>query len=92
MEIAETLKAFYCALCDKQFKNVAQYDEHTNSYAHHHKARFRDMQAAQRASSNTREEVDKRKEKERKREEKELRAKEVRISTVTRILQRNMLN
>ncbi|KZT06381.1 uncharacterized protein LAESUDRAFT_726214 [Laetiporus sulphureus 93-53] len=72
-EISSTLRAFYCELCDKQFRNVAQYDEHTNSYAHHHKARFRDMQAAQRASRNTKEEVDKRKEKERKREEKELR-------------------
>lgn len=72
-EISTTLRAFYCELCDKQFQNVAQYDEHTNSYAHHHKARFRDMQATQRASRNTKEELDKRKEKERKREEKELR-------------------
>ncbi|KAF9821869.1 hypothetical protein IEO21_00299 [Rhodonia placenta] len=72
-EISTTLRAFYCELCDKQFQNVAQYDEHTNSYAHHHKARFRDMQAAQRASRNTKEELDRRKEKERKREEKELR-------------------
>ncbi|PSR71309.1 hypothetical protein PHLCEN_2v12823 [Hermanssonia centrifuga] len=73
-EISTVLKAFYCELCDKQFQNVAQYDEHTNSYAHHHKARFRDMQATQRANlGNSREETDKRKEKERKREEKELR-------------------
>lgn len=72
-EISSVLKAFYCELCDKQFKNVAQYDEHTNSYAHHHKARFRDMQAAQKASLGSQEEIDKRKEKERKREEKELR-------------------
>ena len=70
-EITSTLKAFYCTLCDKQFKTVAQYDEHTNSYAHHHKARFKDMQASQRIIQQ--EELDKRKEKERKREEKELR-------------------
>ncbi|KAF9480453.1 hypothetical protein BDN70DRAFT_877595 [Pholiota conissans] len=70
-EISSTLRAFYCTLCDKQFKNVAQYDEHTNSYAHHHKARFRDMQANIRIKPQ--EEIDKRKEKERKREEKELR-------------------
>ncbi|EGN94193.1 hypothetical protein SERLA73DRAFT_163206 [Serpula lacrymans var. lacrymans S7.3] len=70
-EISSTLKAFYCTLCDKQFRNVAQYDEHTNSYAHHHKARFKDMQASQRIVP--KEEVEKRKEKERKREEKELR-------------------
>ncbi|KAF9270447.1 hypothetical protein L218DRAFT_952574 [Marasmius fiardii PR-910] len=70
-EISGTLKAFYCTLCDKQFQNVAQYDEHTNSYAHHHKARFKDMQASVRMKPQ--EEIDKRKEKERKREEKELR-------------------
>ncbi|KAL0950882.1 hypothetical protein HGRIS_007641 [Hohenbuehelia grisea] len=70
-EISSTLRAFYCELCDKQFKNVAQYDEHTNSYAHHHKARLKDMQANARIIP--REELDRRKEKERKREEKELR-------------------
>lgn len=70
-EVSDTLKAFYCSLCDKQFKNVAQYDEHTNSYAHHHKARFRDMQNNVRIKPV--DEVEKRKEKERKREEKELR-------------------
>ncbi|KAG7450286.1 uncharacterized protein BT62DRAFT_927598 [Guyanagaster necrorhizus] len=70
-ELFDTLKSFYCSLCDKQFKNVAQYDEHTNSYAHHHKARFRDMQANVRIKPQ--DEVDKRKEKERKREERELR-------------------
>ncbi|THH21567.1 hypothetical protein EW146_g40 [Bondarzewia mesenterica] len=72
-EISETLRAFYCNVCEKQFQNVAQYDEHTNSYAHHHKVRFRDMQMAQRQKQNTEEELNKRKEKERKREEKELR-------------------
>ncbi|KAI0067883.1 hypothetical protein BV25DRAFT_1773180, partial [Artomyces pyxidatus] len=72
-EISETLRAFYCDICDKQFKNVAQYDEHTNSYAHHHKVRFRDMQATQRQKQNTEEEVQRRNEKERKREEKHLR-------------------
>jgi hypothetical protein len=70
-EISSTLRAFYCSLCDKQFKTVAQYDEHTNSYAHHHKARFRDMQANVRVKA--KEDVDKQKEKERKREERELR-------------------
>ncbi|KAJ3574529.1 hypothetical protein NP233_g1713 [Leucocoprinus birnbaumii] len=70
-EISNTLRAFYCSLCDKQFQNVAQYDEHTNSYAHHHKARFRDMQANARIKPQ--EDIDKRKEKERKREERELR-------------------
>ncbi|KAH8120242.1 hypothetical protein DFH11DRAFT_1873483 [Phellopilus nigrolimitatus] len=61
-EISTVLRPFYCELCDKQFKTVAQYDEHTNSYAHHHKARTKDMNANHPM-----------KEKERKREEKELR-------------------
>lgn len=72
-EISNVLRAFYCELCEKQFQTVGQYDEHTNSYAHHHKARFRDMQAAQKAVFGSQEDIDKRKEKERKREEKELR-------------------
>ncbi|KAJ7102171.1 G-patch-domain Zn-finger DNA-binding protein, partial [Mycena belliarum] len=70
-EISTTLKAFYCDLCEKQFKTVVAYTEHTNSYAHHHKARFKDMQANIRIIPQ--DDVDKRKEKERKREEKELR-------------------
>ncbi|KAJ7225756.1 G-patch-domain Zn-finger DNA-binding protein, partial [Mycena pura] len=69
-ELTSAIKAFYCELCDKQFKTVVAYTEHTNSYAHHHKARFRDMQASIRIPPS---DVDKRKEKERKREEKELR-------------------
>ncbi|KAF8213317.1 hypothetical protein K438DRAFT_1086853 [Mycena galopus ATCC 62051] len=69
-EISTTIKAFYCELCEKQFKTVVAYTEHTNSYAHHHKARFKDMQANIRIPQD---DVDKRKEKERKREEKELR-------------------
>lgn len=72
MELASTLRPFYCDVCDKQFQNVAQYDEHTNSYAHHHKIRFRDMQAAQRAQAAAQGVIDARREKERKREEKEL--------------------
>ncbi|KAK7064428.1 G-patch-domain Zn-finger DNA-binding protein [Favolaschia claudopus] len=69
-ELSTTIKAFYCDLCEKQFKTVVAYTEHTNSYAHHHKARFKDMQANVRIPQD---DLDKRKEKERKREEKELR-------------------
>ncbi|KZP02178.1 hypothetical protein FIBSPDRAFT_699979, partial [Athelia psychrophila] len=71
-EISSTLAAFYCNLCSKQFKNVAQYDEHTNSYAHHHKARMKDMQTNAKGLAGP-SDADERKEKERKREEKELR-------------------
>ncbi|KAF7306709.1 hypothetical protein MIND_00462600 [Mycena indigotica] len=69
-QLSSTIKAFHCELCDKQFKNIAAYTEHTNSYAHHHKARFKDMQSSMRG---TQDEAEKRKEKERKREEKEMR-------------------
>lgn len=36
-EIVTTLRPFYCELCDKQYQNVSQYDEHIRSYAHTHK-------------------------------------------------------
>lgn len=70
--IAATLSAFNCILCNKQFTNVKAYDEHTNSYAHAHRARAADLAKAGAAlksfgaSNETRE-------RERKREEKELR-------------------
>jgi hypothetical protein len=71
-EISNTLKPFYCQLCDKQFKTVAQYDEHTNSYAHAHKARAKDQWVNIGMSSKWPNNNLLRKEKERKREEKEL--------------------
>ena len=86
-EVTETLRAFYCAVCEKQFQKVAQFDEHCNSYAHHHKIRFKEMQSNERAKANSQEAIEKRREKERKREEKELRkaakAAGVKLSTVT---------
>ncbi|KAJ7071265.1 hypothetical protein C8F01DRAFT_1206810 [Mycena amicta] len=69
-ELSSAIQAFYCELCDKQFKNVAAYTEHTNSYAHHHKARFKDMQSSMRG---THDDAEKRKERERKIEERSLR-------------------
>ncbi|CAG7848045.1 SubName: Full=Related to G-patch-domain Zn-finger DNA-binding protein-Laccaria bicolor {ECO:0000313/EMBL:CCA71816.1} [Serendipita indica DSM 11827] len=65
-EITGVLKPFYCQLCDKQFLNVGQYDEHTNSYAHHHKARMKDLNASAKVGK---ESQSVRAEKERKREE-----------------------
>jgi hypothetical protein len=35
-EVKDTLRAFYCEDCDKQYSNIAQYDEHVRSYAHAH--------------------------------------------------------
>lgn len=86
-QIATTLRSFYCSLCDKQYQTVAQYDEHTNSYAHHHRQRFKDMQTNAKGLSYNRSDRDSRMEKERKREEKELKrmakARGVKVSSVS---------
>lgn len=36
-ESKEIRKAFYCELCDKQYKQISEYDQHLQSYDHHHK-------------------------------------------------------
>lgn len=36
-EVFATLRPFYCDVCDKQYANVSQYDEHVRGYAHTHK-------------------------------------------------------
>ncbi|KAI8800926.1 hypothetical protein BJ742DRAFT_839465 [Cladochytrium replicatum] len=66
-ELKATLAAFYCALCDKQYKKVAEYESHLSSYDHHHKKRFMEMQQAHRAGPSKR-----KRDKEKEREEKEL--------------------
>jgi hypothetical protein len=38
--VSKMVRPFYCELCDKQYKNIAEYDKHLNSYDHNHKARF----------------------------------------------------
>jgi len=72
-KVTETLRPFYCTVCEKPFQNVAQYDKHCNSYAHYHKIRFKEMQSSKRAEASSREAIEERRENERKREEKELR-------------------
>ncbi|KAM6915898.1 uncharacterized protein FYW49_009000 [Xenentodon cancila] len=34
---------FYCELCDKQYVRHQQYDNHINSYDHHHKQRLKEL-------------------------------------------------
>eukprot|EP00954_Amorphochlora_amoebiformis_P029028 1392562-Amorphochlora_amoeboformis.AAC.3 len=41
--VKEIQKVFYCKDCDKQYTNVQQYEEHCNSYDHHHTVRLREM-------------------------------------------------
>ncbi|KAG0248774.1 G patch domain-containing protein 8, partial [Mortierella polycephala] len=62
--------SFYCALCDKQYGRISEYEVHLSSYDHNHKKRFKDMKESSRAgSANITSKI---KEKERKREEREL--------------------
>ncbi|KAL4635493.1 G patch domain-containing protein 8-like [Arapaima gigas] len=40
----EELKAnFYCQLCDKQYRNQQEFDNHSNSYDHAHKQRLKEL-------------------------------------------------
>ncbi|KAG8979860.1 hypothetical protein FRB90_007862, partial [Tulasnella sp. 427] len=69
VEVQATLRPFYCETCDRQYQNVAQFEEHCRGYSHNHKVRLKEQAASQRSMTD----VDKRKEKERKRDEKEMR-------------------
>ncbi|KAG9101503.1 hypothetical protein FS749_006406 [Ceratobasidium sp. UAMH 11750] len=69
-EVKDTLRPFYCEDCDKQYSNVAQYDEHVRSYAHAHVVRSKAQQATARQRQAG--EAATRKAKEKKREEKEM--------------------
>ena len=41
--IAEMKKSFYCQLCDKQYNNYKEYDNHINSYSHAHNQRLKQL-------------------------------------------------
>ncbi|KAG0212170.1 S-glutathionyl-(chloro)hydroquinone reductase [Mortierella sp. GBA30] len=69
-ELEMVKSAFYCALCDKQYERISDYEVHLSSYDHNHKKRFKDMKDTSRASAAGT--TNKIKEKERRREEKEL--------------------
>lgn len=71
-ELQQVKRVFYCELCDKQYKNVSEYDQHLQSYDHHHKKRFKDMKETARNSVMNQSEREKKLARERKREEKEL--------------------
>ncbi|KAF9957828.1 G patch domain-containing protein 8 [Mortierella alpina] len=69
-ELEMVKSAFYCALCDKQYERISDYEVHLSSYDHNHKKRFKDMKDTSRAGAAST--TNKIKEKERRREEKEL--------------------
>uniref|UniRef100_A0A3B3HPU4 C2H2-type domain-containing protein n=1 Tax=Oryzias latipes TaxID=8090 RepID=A0A3B3HPU4_ORYLA len=39
----ETDSSFYCELCNKQYMRQQQFDNHINSYDHHHKQRLKEL-------------------------------------------------
>ncbi|KAK5828352.1 hypothetical protein F5H01DRAFT_1629 [Linnemannia elongata] len=69
-ELTMVKSAFYCALCDKQYERISDYEVHLSSYDHNHKKRFKEMKDTSRAGAAQM--TSKIKEKERKREEREL--------------------
>lgn len=34
--LTEMNKAFYCEMCDRQYTKYSEFDNHINSYSHHH--------------------------------------------------------
>ncbi|KAK4057368.1 hypothetical protein OIO90_001437 [Microbotryomycetes sp. JL221] len=84
-DVAATLDKFRCDICDKAYANVSQYNEHLNSYDHHHRARFVATKQAEKERLLATGAADKRREKERKREEKEL-ARAMGVSAVKPVL------
>ena len=34
--LTSMLRSFYCELCDRQYTKYSEYDNHINSYSHHH--------------------------------------------------------
>ncbi|KAI1319519.1 G patch domain-containing protein 8 [Mortierella claussenii] len=69
-ELEMVKSAFYCALCDKQYERISDYEVHLSSYDHNHKKRFKEMKETSRAGAAST--TNKIKEKERRREEREL--------------------
>lgn len=75
-ERLETIKAevraqnaeFYCKVCDKQYKTVAEFSTHLSSYDHHHRKRFAEM----RANEKSRGDADRDRRQEKRQEQREL--------------------
>ncbi|KAI8339948.1 hypothetical protein BC941DRAFT_318413, partial [Chlamydoabsidia padenii] len=71
-ELKNVKRAFYCELCDKQYNKISEYDQHLQSYDHHHKKRFKDMKEQTKRSSIGQGDKERKRERERRREEKEM--------------------
>jgi len=46
-DVTEIIKSYYCELCNKQYKNIGEMQNHLTSYDHHHKKRFQDMRVTE---------------------------------------------
>ncbi|KAJ3043670.1 hypothetical protein HDV00_004443 [Rhizophlyctis rosea] len=71
-EIKTVTAAFYCALCDKQYSKISEYEAHLSSYDHHHRKRFKEMQDMSKRGALPGMKKKAKEDKERAREEKEL--------------------
>ncbi|KAG1151619.1 hypothetical protein G6F37_004900 [Rhizopus arrhizus] len=71
-ELEQVKRVFYCELCDKQYNKISEYEQHLQSYDHHHKKRFKDMKETTRNSALKQLEKEKRLNREKKREEREM--------------------
>eukprot|EP00877_Chromochloris_zofingiensis_P011958 jgi/Chrzof1/7015/Cz02g07210.t1 len=52
-DVGVILKTFYCQICNKQYINAMELDQHLSSYDHHHKKRMQETKAM--AADRTRE-------------------------------------
>ncbi|CAL9096024.1 unnamed protein product [Musa textilis] len=66
-EVKEIKKAFYCNLCNKQYKLAMEFESHLSSYDHNHRKRFKEMKEMHGSSSR-----DDRQKREQLRQEKEM--------------------
>ena len=60
--------SFYCEICNKQYKNIAEIEEHFNSYDHHHKKRALELKEVEKKRKRESETGDVREEQRRKEE------------------------
>uniref|UniRef100_A0A1D1ZHQ3 Zinc finger protein 804A n=1 Tax=Anthurium amnicola TaxID=1678845 RepID=A0A1D1ZHQ3_9ARAE len=66
-EVKEIKKAFFCSLCNKQYKLAMEFEVHLSSYDHNHRKRFKEMKEMHATSSR-----DDRQKREQVRQEKEI--------------------
>ena len=86
LEVKEIVSIFRCEICDKQYSTDAQFQEHLNSYDHHHTKRFDDYRKEEQARRSGGTSAEERQRKEQRRMEKEMaaRAEAIRAAAAAR--------